>query len=369
MYMDYTLVNKDGKSYLHSYDFDMPVHLNEYGTLEEAQDIYSKLQRCENYVPHIAHLYPLFQDGGKTPAYIAARKRGTSLQSFLTQGNVEKLFDINALTQKPYQASSRYKQIVRSLLIVGKMLVKEGLICSFNLDTIFLMEDYDGVYVEVTDFNSGEGSQLWRGLYQFLCGINSRNAQYVIDNDSEMTEVLNLLQVLSNPDHVERNRYEDKLLKSTFFWDLFKKKDLVGKMGQLFALDCFEPLCLSTCRYSFPANWVERVRSDRELDKLFVLYRKVVEKEFDVGSFFERQFHPIDFIRCAFSHYFVMRGKIEEDTCEEFGIEDHIALFKRLEWCLGQYAHRLFHRLVSDLVPLEDFPYYEFESLLNGSNR
>ncbi|XVF42007.1 hypothetical protein PTKIN_Ptkin01aG0325700 [Pterospermum kingtungense] len=366
-YSHYTLVNKDGKSYLRLDDFDdvdMPVHLNEYGTLVEAQDVYSKLERCESGIDHIAPLYPVFQMGGKILPYIAAVERGTSLQSFLTPENVEKLFDINALTQRPYQASSRYMDIVRSLLIAGRRLAREGLMCSFNLNTIFLMENYDEVYVEVTDFFSGEGSQLWRGLYQFLCDINSRNAHYMVDNDSEMTEVLNLLQVLSNPGLVERSRYEDKLLKSTFFWSWVKKENFIEKMGQLFKLKCFKPFCVGACRYSFPTNWIERVRSDRELDKLFVVYRKIIEKEFDVGSLFERQFHPIDFIRCTFSHYHVMRRKIVEDTCEEFGIEDHIALYKRFEWCLGQYVHRLFHRLVSDLVPLEDFPYDLFGSLL-----
>ncbi|XVF42006.1 hypothetical protein PTKIN_Ptkin01aG0325600 [Pterospermum kingtungense] len=320
--MPYSIVYKDGKSYMHENGSDYPVRLKEYETPEQAHEIYMKLQSCRNC--HVTYLYPPFQVTGKTCGYLAALEGGISLQSFLTPENVETLFDINALTQRPYQASWHYKNIVRGLVIAGKRLIKEGLICSFNLDAVFLLNN---LYVEVTDFYSGEGSQLWRGLHELLSDINSRHAHYVVDNDFEMTEVLNLLQILSNPGLVESNRYVDKLLKSTFFWTWRMKRNLIGTMGQLFELEHFKPLCVGICRYSFPTNWIERVRSDRELDKLFVLFRKVTEKEFDVGSFIEPQFHPIDFIRCTSSNYYVMRSKIEKDTCEKVNILLHAFLF------------------------------------------
>lgn len=116
--MDYTPINKDGKSYLHSdwLELDEPVCLKEYETLVEAQQIYSKLRGSRGC--NVAYIYSPFQVKGKSCAYVAAREGDTSLQSFPTQENVETLFDMNPLTQRPYQVSLRYKRIVRLVGIV-----------------------------------------------------------------------------------------------------------------------------------------------------------------------------------------------------------------------------------------------------------
>ncbi|XWS10266.1 hypothetical protein CRYUN_Cryun39dG0060800 [Craigia yunnanensis] len=280
-------------------------------------------------------------------------ERGTSLQEFLLPKNVEKLFDVNVLKRKPFQASQHYKNIIRRLVIAGKSLIEEELICGFNLNNIFVVEKDDDVYVEVTDFAYGQDYQLWNNLYDCLVDINSKLADYNVNDDTEMTEVLKFLR--------DGDR-SNTLLKSTFFWDWRMKKEFICKIRQLFEIKDY--FWIKKCESSFDNQWITEIKKDRELEKLLLQYQLSLEgkqekKSSQLSHSNNRQsaietgpqLHPVSFIGSLFRHFYVNKKKIEKNAMR-LNIRSEEDLQRRLECCLGHYTQSL----VSKVIHLKELP-------------
>ncbi|XVF41979.1 hypothetical protein PTKIN_Ptkin01aG0323700 [Pterospermum kingtungense] len=317
--LEHVLVYKDGRHFLRSKDVFTPVHLKEYDTLEQAEQQYQKLMKVANY--HVAVSYPPFPSKEGSKGYIALFERGTSLEEYLeVEGNLEKMFSINNLKNRPDRASRQYKDIIRGLLIAGKGLMQANLICKFKLSNIFVFEssefDVSEFHVEVADFESGNVSDMWDSLHHCLETINTRVADYVVAEDVEMIEVLNLL----------KNRDNEKLMKSTFFWDWHKKKYFIFELKE--ALKNLDGRTYSIwsgqCGSCF-LDWETKVQQEPDLNKFFQYF---TEKQMSEKSGLPK---PINFILNCFTHFF--KVKIEALSMA--------TLQRKLEDALGQYTHKL----------------------------